>query len=188
MVLLDRRTDDAGHANPVATHFHDLGLALFVEERAIERFCVFGAQLEDVTHFDAAYDVEHALAIRRRIAGDHIADIGDFRLGEITAEIGAGQVHVHFIGAAGKVGHHGHRAVGDDTDARLDTDRADETGDATQCFLDLVFTREAEGADAFNLAGLDFVELMIAAQEQQDQTTMATLGQFRDDGQCFDQT
>jgi len=40
-----------------------------------------------VADFDASHDFQNALAIGRRIAGDHVANVGDLRLGEITAKV-----------------------------------------------------------------------------------------------------
>ena len=137
--------------------------------------------------FDAAHDLEQTFAVRRRVAGDHIAQVGDFRFGQVATEIGAGQVHVDLVGATGKVSHHSDRAVGDDADARLDADRTDKARDAAQRLFHFVFAGEAEGADALDFAGFDFIEFVIPAQEQQDQTPMAALGEFRDDGQRFDE-
>ena len=169
VVLLDGGTDDTGDANTVAAHFHDLGLTLLIEEGATQRLGVFGAQLEDVADFNAAHDVQHPFAVRRGVARDHIADIGDFRLRQVAAKVGTGEVHVVFISATGKIGHHGDRAIGNDADARLDANGADKARDAAQGFFDLVFTGEAEGTNAVDLAGLDFIELMVATQEQQNQ-------------------
>ena len=67
------------------------------------------------------------------------------------------------IGATGEICHHGHSTVCNNADTRFDADRANKAGDAAQRFFDFVFAGEAEGADACQFAGLDFVEFVIAA-------------------------
>ena len=93
IALLDGGSDDAGDADAVAAHFHDLALAVFVQVGALQGLGVFPAQLEDVADFNAAAEIQAALAVRRRVAGDDAdADVGDFRFGGVAAEVGAGQV------------------------------------------------------------------------------------------------
>jgi hypothetical protein len=65
VALLDGGADDARDADAVAAHFHDLVLALLVEEGAFHRFGVLGAQLEDVADLDAAAQLQRALAVGR---------------------------------------------------------------------------------------------------------------------------
>jgi hypothetical protein len=69
------------------------------------------AQLENVADFDAAQDFQRALAVRRSVAGDNVAQIGDFRLRQVAAEIDAAQVEASLVGAADKIAHHGNAAV-----------------------------------------------------------------------------
>jgi hypothetical protein len=83
---------------------------------AVQRLGVFGAQLEDVADFDAAADFQRALAVRRGVAGDDVAQIGDFRLRQVAAEIDAGQVEAGFVGAADKIAHRRDAAVGENGD------------------------------------------------------------------------
>ena len=64
MALLDGGADDARNADAVAAHFHHLVLALFIEEGAFQRFCILGAQLEDMADFDAATQLESAFPVR----------------------------------------------------------------------------------------------------------------------------
>ena len=117
-----------------------------------------------MTDFDAAYDFQRTLAIRRRISGDDITDVGDFGFRQIATKVHASQMGIVCVRATGKVGHHGDRTIGNDANARFDGDRADKAGDAAQRFFNLVFARKAEGADTGNLAGLDFIEFVVATQ------------------------
>ena len=76
VLLLDGRAQDAGHADAVAAHLEVLGLAVLVEESCVHRLRVLGAEVEDMADLDAALDRQHALAVRRRIALDDIAQVG----------------------------------------------------------------------------------------------------------------
>ena len=104
IALLNGSADDARHADTVAAHFHDLALAVLIQEGAVERLGVFAAQLEDVADFDAAADVENPLAVRRGISGNDVADVDDRRLWQVAAEIDAAQVVAGFIGATDEIG------------------------------------------------------------------------------------
>ena len=66
----------------------------------------FVPQRENMTDLDAAHDVERALAVGRRIALDHVADVGDaVGLAAVAAEVDAAQVKVGFVGAADEIAH-----------------------------------------------------------------------------------
>ena len=146
VALLDGGADDARDADAVAAHFHDLVLALLIQERAFQRLGVLGAQLEDVADLDAAAEFERPLAVGRRIALDHVADVGDGgRWRQVAAEIDAGEVEAFLVGAADHVAHHGDTAVGHHLAG--EADRADVAGLAAQRFDDFFVARETECAD-----------------------------------------
>ena len=84
IVLLDGGGDDARHADAVAAHLDDLRLALRVQKSGFQGFGIFGAQLEDMADLDTAADFQRALAVRRGIAGDDIANVGN--------QVGFGQI------------------------------------------------------------------------------------------------
>ncbi len=143
VALLDGGADDARYADAVAAHFHDLILALFVEEGAFQRLGILGAQLENVADFDAATQFERALAVGRRITRDDIADVGH-GLGQrqVATEIDAGEVIAFFVGTAYAVAHGGDAAVGDDFARKAD--RADVAGLAAERGDDFLVAGEAE--------------------------------------------
>jgi len=116
-VLLDPGGDDARHADAVAAHVHDLGLAFGVQHGGLHGFGVLLAELEHMADLDAAGQLDRAVAVRRRVALDHVADIGDERrLRQVAAEVHASEVEAVLVGADDEVRHGGHGAVGDDGD------------------------------------------------------------------------
>src|SRR5690606_20851209 len=111
VALLDCRPENARYADAVAAPFHDLVAAVFVEERALQRSGVFCAQLENVPDLNASADFKRAFALGRWIARDHVAQIRDFRLVEIAADIGSGEVPVVFVRADDEVAHRSDRTI-----------------------------------------------------------------------------
>ena len=120
--------------------------------------------------FDAALDRQHALAVGRRVACDDVADVGhDIGLGQVAAPVDAGVVEVGLVGAADEVAHAGDRAVGHDLHRLASVPIGPEVARlAAEVVLDLGVGREAEaGLQARHLAGLDLVQVMVAAHQQQ---------------------
>ena len=56
VILFDGRRYDARHTDAIASHGHDDCLALLVEHGGVQRRAVLPAELENVTHLDAACD------------------------------------------------------------------------------------------------------------------------------------
>ena len=79
MILFNGRRHDARHTNAVAAHQRGQGLAGRVEHRGLHGLAVLAAQLEDMTHLDAAADGQRARAGGAGVAGHHIAQVGDLR-------------------------------------------------------------------------------------------------------------
>ena len=99
MCIRDRRDADA-----IAAHLQELRLPLLVEEGRVHALAVVRAEQEDVADLDAALDLQDALAIGRRIAGDRVADVGDeVGLGKIAAPVDAGVVEVFGVGAGDEI-------------------------------------------------------------------------------------
>ena len=122
-----------------------------------------------MAHFDAALDRQHALAVRRGVAFDDVAQVGDDgRFGHVAAPVGAGVVEAGVVGAADEVGHVGDRAVGHRGHRAKGADRGQVAGHAAVHFQDLGLGREAVRGQAGDLADLDLVELMVAAQQQHE--------------------
>ena len=87
--------------------------------------------------------------------------------GKIAAEIDAGQVESRLIGAADEIAHGGDTAIGKNRHFfAVDRNGTDIARLAAKAFLDLAFRGETEGRKAGNLAGFDFIEFVIAAQQQ----------------------
>src|SRR6185312_8611159 len=89
VALLDRGRHDAADADAVAAHQHHLGLALVVAHGGAQRLGVLGAELEYMAHLDAAGEVQHALAVGRGVALDHLTDVLDAGDARIALPVGA---------------------------------------------------------------------------------------------------
>ena len=149
VVLLDRGGDDAGDADAVAAHLHDLRLTAGVEKGCTHRLRIDVAQREHVADLDAAQDLERPLAVGRRVAGDDVAEVGDeVGLAAVAAEIDAAQVEVALVRAADEIRHHRHRAVDDQRQVLRDADRAEVAGIATGRRDDLGLGGPAEFLEA----------------------------------------
>ncbi len=112
---------------------------------------------------DAAHDLQPPFAIRARVAGDDIANIGDLRrLGKVPAEVDPGQVEPLFIRPAHEIAQRSDRAVGDHLDV-LRPDRADVARLALQGGLDFPVGGKAERAD--QLLRLELVQVVVAAEQ-----------------------
>ena len=118
---------------------------------------------------------QRALAVRAGVARDDVTQVGyRGRLGNIALEIDAAQMEAGLVGAAHEIAHAGGGAVGN----RLHRlDGADIAGTAAHVPFDFFVGGKAEIADAGNLADLDFVQRVIAAQQQQHERAV-----FGDDG------
>ena len=122
-----------------------------------------------MAHFDAALDGQDPFAVGRRVAGHHVADVHhQVRLRQVTAPVDAGEVEVELVGAADKVTHLGHRAVGHHPHGLTRAHRPQVTWFAAKVVLDLADRGKAKPVlQAFNFAGLDFVQAVIATDQQQ---------------------
>ena len=103
------------------------------------------------------------------IALDDVADVGDeLGLGQVAAPVDAGVVKVLGVGAGDEVAHRRDRAIGDDAHRPPGSDRTEVARLAAEVRLDLRRRGEAKAAiEAGQLAGLDFVQRVVAANEQQ---------------------
>src|SRR5690242_16597355 len=181
VVLLDRSAHDAGDADAVTAHFEEAAAPCLVEEAGFHSTGVTGAQLKDMADLDTAYDLERSLAVRAGIAGDDLAYVGDRGgLGAIPAEVDAGEVKSFLVGAADKIAHRGHRAVGDDADPRGYSHRTDIAGLAAQVLPDFRVACEAERIHAGDFLGLDLVQRVVPSKEQQGELAVVH------DGNRFD--
>jgi hypothetical protein len=107
VVLLDGRRHDAGNANAIAAHDHRDRAAFFVQHGGLHGFAVFGAELEDMTHFDTALEFQRAAPVGAGLAGHHVAQVGDDRFRQIAAPVHAKQVRAGLVRAADEICHSG---------------------------------------------------------------------------------
>ena len=130
---------------------------------------VFGAQVEDVAHFDAALNGQHALAIGRGVARHHVADVGhQVRLRQVAAPVDAGHVEVFGVGTAHPIGQHSHFEVGHNFQGLLQLNRPQVAGLAAKVAVDFGRRGKAETAfHAWQFADFDFVHVMVTTKQQQ---------------------
>src|SRR3546814_7750165 len=85
--LFNHRRRQTRHADAVATHLRRHGLAVGVEHGDLHRLRVLGAELEDVTAFDAAVELDRADSIRAGVAfGNHAQKLGAVGAGTRRSE------------------------------------------------------------------------------------------------------
>ena len=56
IVLFDSGSDNATDTNTVTAHAHKLLFSIFIEHGSFHRFTVLGAELEDMTNFNASFN------------------------------------------------------------------------------------------------------------------------------------
>ncbi|CCJ85275.1 hypothetical protein BN133_1652 [Cronobacter dublinensis 582] len=177
MVLLDSRSHHARHADAVAAHGQDLVAAIFALNGRFQRVGVFGAQLEDVAHFDAALDKQRTLAVRARIAGHDVTDIGHFWRRDITIPVDAEIVFAVDVGACGEIAHGGNAAV--DNHRNRHVHRAKRARPRVDYRADFRFGRERQRACHLRqFLGFHVVQLVIATHQQGDQRIFTAFGGF----------
>ena len=112
VVLLNRRAENARHANAIAAHDEWLRFAVFIEEGRVHGFGILRAELEYMTDLNAAANGQGAIAIRRRVTRHHIAQIRHhIRLRQIAPPVHANVVVTFVVRAANKVGHIRHSFI-----------------------------------------------------------------------------
>src|SRR3984893_3299353 len=103
VVLFDGRGHDARHTDTVAAHVERGFAARLIEHQRLHRLAVLAAQLEDVTHLDAARNLQAPLAGRAGIALDDVAQVRSGGAGHIPLPVHARQMRILLIGAAHEV-------------------------------------------------------------------------------------
>ena len=68
MVLFYGRGNNATHTYTIAAHGHSAVFTVFVQHCGFHGFTVFGAELEDMTHFNTALNFQYAFSIWAWIA------------------------------------------------------------------------------------------------------------------------
>ena len=167
VVLLDRGRHHPGHPDAVAAHLEHLRLTVGGEISCAQRLRVQVPQCEHVADLDAADDVERAAAVRRRVADDDVADVGDgVGLAAVAAEVHAAQVEVGLVGAADEVAHRRDRPVDDERHLARDADWPEIAGPAAGGRDDLGVARPPPAVHPRQLADLHLVAHVVAAHEQ----------------------
>ena len=122
-----------------------------------------------MAYFNAAFNGQGALAIRRHIAIDHIAQIGHHHgLGQITPPIHTRDVVVGLIGPANPVGHDSHFTVGHHVQRLLQIQRAQVARLAAKVLVNFCQCGKTEAyIQAWQLAHFNFVHVVVATKQQQ---------------------
>ena len=68
-------------------HAHKLLFAIFVQHCGFHGFTVLGAQLENMPHFYAAFNLQHTFAIWTGVASNHIANVGNLDFTAVSAPV-----------------------------------------------------------------------------------------------------
>ena len=124
----------AADADAIAAHLDDAVAAVLVQREYVHRLAVLGAQLEDVTYFDATGELQRALAVGTRIAFDDVAQVFNAGKGAIAAPVGAGQVIAVRVRAADEIGQYRRLTIDEHRDVQAGG--TDGPGRATQGALD----------------------------------------------------
>ena len=168
MILLNGRRRQARNANAVAPHLHELGFTVHIQKRGVHGLAVLGTQVKDVAHFNAALNGQHALAVGRGIARNHVAQVGHpIGLRQITAPIDTAEVKMFFVCTADPVRHGSYVAVCHNFQRLLQADGPQVTGLAAKVHLDLGHGGKSKVRQALQLAHLDFIHVVVATQQQQ---------------------
>ena len=124
---------------------------------------ILRAQLKDMADFDAAADLQRALAVRTRIAGDDVTEVGDERgLRQVTAPVDVAIMLPVHVGAAGEIVRGCRGAVDDDRERRrvLDIQRTERAKARLKNGAHLLFQSLAAAAPAARaLCRFNFIQL-----------------------------
>ena len=157
MALLNRRPKQTRYANPITAHHHRLGFAVLIQIGAMHCFGIARAKLKHMPYLNAAANFNTAFAIRRRITGNGITNIGNLRQGQITLPVHTGQMESSGISTADKITHIGYGAISDDDDIGANTNRTQGAWARIACSSNFCFTSKTGFGQARNFAELDFI-------------------------------
>ena len=132
-----------------------------------------------MTHFNAALDFQGAFAIRARVAGNDIAQVGNGRNWQVTLPVHAEVVLVVDIGAHAEIAHQLDRAIDDAGQWQVQRAQGASAGaDGVTQFC--VGCHDQRAVYQRMVGSLDFVEFVIATDHQGDQ--LAGFGSVNDQG------
>ena len=189
--ILHESRHGSADADAVASHDHRVGLALFVEVFAFHRGGIFGSELEDVSDFDTALHLERFACDRAGVAFADGCDVGYDCVLEVASVVEVDVVETGFIGADDEVRGAFDGAVdNDDRLFRVDSDGGSVTGNGSS-IENLLVVRKCQFLDFEEVLQLGFVDLEVAADENEDETFVGICvedrlaGVFRFDVQEF---
>ena len=77
VVLFNRCRDHTADTNSVTTHSHHLRTAIFTLHRSIHRLRIFCTQLENMSDFNATFNLQRAFSARTWVTFDHVTQISN---------------------------------------------------------------------------------------------------------------
>ncbi|MND98688.1 hypothetical protein D3C80_910500 [compost metagenome] len=118
--------------------------------------------------FDAALDLQGALAVRARVAGHDVAQVGNGRNRQVAFPVHAEVVFIIDVGTDAEVAHQLDRTVDDDRQRQVQ--RAEGAGTGANGLAQFAFRgHDQRAGNAWLVGGLDFVQLMVATDDQGNQ-------------------
>ena len=165
--LFDDGLHGAGNADAIGPHDGGLLLAGFVEEQGVEGFAVFDAEFEKVADLDGAADGQGLAAMGARFAGLDQAQIAPLSDPDVAGDFDLAQMESIFVGAGGHAGGALQRFIGVNGQVFY-ADGAQAAGMGAEGRKYLLRFGGAEGSGAQSAGELGLVELMVAAQKDEN--------------------
>ncbi len=166
VVLLDGSGHGPGDTDAVTAHDHGVFFALVVEDLCLHLGGILGAEVEDLTDFDALEEGEGSAAAATSVARASKAEIGVGEFGEVAGDGDPDEVVVGFVGSHGAAHDGTDGGVGEETAAK--SDGAGEADGGAGDLEDGGFVCEEEGGGLEGGLYLDLVDLEVAAHEDSD--------------------
>src|SRR5882724_6940753 len=174
VILLDGGGHDARHTDAVAAHVQGHFLATFIEYHTLHGLAVLLPELEDVTDFDAPGDLQAPMPGWAGIAFDHVANVGGDHSLHIPVPVGAGEMHVLFVGPADEVRQRQGAVI--HVDAATETDGADEASLGARRPHDALGAGHAQGTGhSREVLRFDGVELVITADHHRHHIVLGAI-------------
>ncbi len=130
-----------------------------------------------MAHFDTAFDLQHALAIRAWIACDHITNVSHFRGRYVAIPVDAEEVFTINVGTGREIAHCRNGTVNHYRDRHID--RAERAWTGIHHRADFCFGREGQWAgNLWQFFCLNFVQFVIATHQQGNQRVAAAFNRF----------
>ncbi len=177
MVLLNRRRDHTRDTDTVTAHRQRLVTAFLALNRRFHRVRIFGAELENVAHFDTAFNLQRAFTVRAGVAFHHVANISNLRQRQIALPVNTDKMFTVAVGTGSKITHLLNAAI--DYNRQLQANRTQRARTGTDSGANLFLGGKSQRCcDQIEFFRFDFVQLVIATDQQRDQRMAALFCSF----------